>query len=96
MASRMALVGCKSTTDGPWTQAKGNEIGLRVVHLLEGEQVRLEMEVGEIHDSATFLHPGLFAWPFGPRADRYRVCKEVAAGVEGSPTTVEVMLRVNP
>lgn len=91
MATRVALVACSESTEGPWTLAKGNESGIKIVHLLEGERVSLEVKVDGIYGVATFDQPGSFPLPWS-RFDKYRIVKEVDSGVRGSPTTVEVIL----
>ena len=91
MATRVALVACSESTEGPWTLAKGNESGIKIIHLVEGEHVELHMEIGEVKDHSVFLSPGVFPLPWR-RMDRYRVCKHVKDGVSPSPTTVEIVL----
>lgn len=91
MATRVALLACVGPADGPWTLAKNNERAVKVVHMMEGEHVRFEMEIGELKDSLVFDSPGVFPLPW-PRMGRYRVCKVLGDGVRGSPTTVEVVL----
>ncbi len=91
MGTRVALLACVGTAEGPWTIAKGNEAALKVVHLMEGEHVRVEIMVGDLQDQITYDSPGVFPLPW-KRIDRYRVCKVVDDGVSGSPTTVEVVL----
>ena len=82
------MLGCKTSVDGPWSRSNGKELGLRIIHLLKGERIRIETEQSVF----MFKEPGSF--PLGHLADasRYRVCKEVDEGVEGSPTIVEVIL----
>lgn len=92
MASkRVALVACKNSAEGPWTSAKGNEVGFVVRGLGEDEQVVIEMidEDGDVFEF-TSSDDGLFilAQEFA-RSVRYRVKK---VNGQGSPTTVEIYL----
>lgn len=93
MATRMALVACIDATEGPWTLAKGNETGIKIVCLGEGERVGLRMEVEDVSDIAIFDSAGSYPFPW-QGIKRYRVVKEVDDGVKGSPTTVEIILNV--
>lgn len=91
MATRLALVACSESTEGPWTLAKGNERGIKIVHLVEGERVSLEVKIDSVYGVAFFDQPGSFPLPW-ERIDKYRVSKEVSLNVRGSPTTVEIIL----
>lgn len=91
MAFRLALVACSAALEGPWTLAKGNEVGLEVIHLMEGERVRLDMESDtEPLVQYHYDQPGSFPVFFAGR--RYRVSKEVT-GDNNSPTIVKILLR---
>jgi hypothetical protein len=83
-------------TEGPWSRAKGNEVGVNVVHLMEGERVVVEME-GRFQHAVRKLfdynEPGSFPLNFYG-CDRYRVCKRVH-GTGSAPTTVEIILNGN-
>ena len=91
MATRMALVACDTTTEGPWTLAKGNEKGIKIIHMVEGERVSLEVEVDGVSNIVTFDQPGSFPLQLDIFS-RYRVLKQVDDAVRGSPTTVEIIL----
>lgn len=39
MKTRLALVACKDSTQGPWIRPRGNETGVRVQYLGEGERI---------------------------------------------------------
>lgn len=91
MATRMALVACTNATEGPWTLSKGNESAIKIVHLVDGERVVLDMRIGDLSDTHQYDLPGTFPLPW-KRMDRYRVIKEVDDGVRPSPTTVEIVL----
>lgn len=91
MATRVALVACMNAAEGPWTLAKGNETGVKIVHLVDGERVGVEMKIGDLSDTHFFGLPGTFPLPW-KRMERYRVIKQVDDGVRPSPTTVEIVL----
>lgn len=91
MATRIALVACTNKTDGAWSSAKGNERAIKIIHLVDGEHVVLEAEIGDLRHQEEFSVPGVFPLPFR-RMERYRVGKWVDDGVKPSPTTVEIIL----
>lgn len=91
MATRVALVACIDATEGPWTLAKGNEVGIKISSLVEGERIELMMEVGELKESVTFDQSGTFPL-FWRRMEKYRVCKLVKDGTKPGSTTVEIVL----
>lgn len=87
MAYRLALAGCRGPHEGPWTLAKGNEIGLEVFGLGEGSLVVFEGET--IGDTVRIEHSCNGQYPLPKiKFKRYRVNK---IGI-GSETTVRVML----
>lgn len=89
MRTRLALVSCLSSLEGAWTLAQGNEAALRVVHLLDGERVRLEVDGQQPY---LLNQPGEFPIQIR-KGTKYRVCKEVDTSVEvPSPTFAEVLL----
>lgn len=90
--TRLALVACKTASEGQWTLAKGNESGVKVAHLGEGERVRLDIETESDRTSIYFDVTGSFVLLDVPRFVRYRVSKEVKSGAAASPTTVEIEL----
>ncbi len=92
--TRTALVACVDNTEGAWAFLKGNEKGIRVSQLADGERVLLEVKAsspgipGEKH---VFDEEGSF--PFGfQRFNRYRVGKTVRNDSIPKPTTVEILL----
>ena len=91
MAMRVALVACTDATEGPWTFARGNETAIKIVHLVSGERVVVDMKVGDLSENTTFDQPGTFPLPW-KRMEKYRVIKQVDDGVRPSPTTVEIVL----
>ena len=88
------MVGCKEMPEGPWTLAKGNEVGLKIVYLMEGELVRLELVFSESScETHEFNQPGEYPFPVnGSVLQKYQINKHVNEGVEPSPTRVEVLL----
>lgn len=93
MRSRVAMVGCKEMPEGPWTLAKGNEARLKIVHLMEGELVRLELVFLDCSESYEFRSPGEFPFPTnGSVLQKYQLSKHIDEGVDPSPTRVEVLL----
>lgn len=91
MGTRLAMVAVEGPMEGSWTLAKGNEQGIKIVHLMKGERVCLEVKIDKISGFAIFDQPGSFPIPW-TRFDKYRVNKEVDSEVIGSPTTVEIIL----
>lgn len=91
MKTRLALVACVIECEGSWSLARGNESGIRITHLMKGEQIRFDVEVGDLRDSVIFDQPGLFTLPW-KRFERYRVAKHIPPSIQPSPTTVEVVL----
>lgn len=91
MKTRLALAACSVECDGSWSVARGNETGVRITHLMQGEQIRFDVEVGDLRDSIIFDQPGLFSLPW-KHFDKYKVAKHIPPSVQPSPTTVEVVL----
>lgn len=91
MGTRLALVACKASNEGPWTSACGNETALKVTDLGKGEHVILSMEIGELKESVTYYANGVYPLPW-KRVERYKVSKHVPDGVRAFPTTVEIIL----
>lgn len=88
MATRLALVGCVGPHEGPWTVAKGNEVGLEIFSLGEGALIRFEGETTD--DLVTVDHHKSGEYPLPKlKFKRYRICK---LGEPGSATIVRVML----
>lgn len=98
MRSRVAMVGCKEMPEGPWTLAKGNEVGLKVVHLMEGEYIRLVLVFDDSSkETIEYYDPG--EYPFHSNGfskesvlKKYQLSKHVNEGIDPSPTRVEVLL----
>lgn len=92
MGSRLALLGCHDPYEGPWTRAKGNETGLEIAYLAEGEAVELELSGAHGLRSYTFSEVGCFTIP-RTKFTRYRVCKRHLRIVEKPfPTIVRILL----
>lgn len=66
MKSRLALVACKHSTQGPWIRPRGNETGIRVMHLGKNEHI---LAVAEFEDSTQksqkLDREGVFELPIG-------------------------------
>jgi hypothetical protein len=93
MKTRLALVACNCATEGVWTLVKGNERGLRINPLVEGELIWLDLDFNGSIDSVGHNSAGQFAFDFGALgAKRYRVRKTIANEVQPSETWVEVLL----
>jgi hypothetical protein len=88
---RLAMVACMDAIEGPWTFARGNEVGVEIIHLLQGERVRLDLDYEGVSDHLEFQDPGAFPVAF-KKVRRYRVCKLADEGAEQAPTTVKVKL----
>lgn len=89
---RLAMVACLDAVEGPWTFAKGNESGIEIVHLLEGERIRMDLDYEGALAHLEFETPGAFPLVVAAGFRRYRVCKLSDEGVPKSPTTVKVKL----
>lgn len=89
---RLALVACLGDAEGPWTLAKGNESGLSIYPLNEGETIWLDV-VGKDGSTANIAHrsTGMFSLSFEDFA-KYRIRKQVNGAAVRSYTTVEVLL----
>lgn len=93
MKTRLALVACNCATEGAWTLIKGNEKGLRINPLVEGELIWLDLDFNGSIDSVGHKAAGQFAFDFGASgAKRYRVRKTINNEVQPSETWVEVLL----
>jgi len=86
------MLNCKEMADGPWIPAKGNEVGVKIVHLMEGELVRLETKFEGSTEYYEFTAPGQFPFPSNS-VEKYQITKHVKEGVDPSPTRVEVLLK---
>lgn len=87
MKTRLALVACMGPHDGPWMRARGNETGVRVMFLGEGERIFADMEVAGLPKDPVLLDAeGTFPIP---AFDRIRFRKE---GVCTRHTTVELVV----
>lgn len=90
--SRLALVNCESG-DGPWYHVRGDEHGIEVTGLRDGERVWLR---GEGVVGSTGFLPIYYTQPGSYRIDlagvsRFRFTKEYDSGVQPSKTCVEVL-----
>lgn len=95
MKTRLAIVACRSANDGVWSIARGNEVGISIDALGEGEHIRFEVMVkSESMILLTCFESGVFDLPHN-NFDRYRVAKGINGG-PGVSTTVEILLNGAP
>lgn len=87
MRTRLALVACKASHQGPWLRARGNETGVRVMKLGKGERVMMVAEQGSVQTMTEFSTEGTFPLP---KFSRVRFDK--LAGEECMPTFVEIVV----
>jgi hypothetical protein len=91
MASkRLALAACNRSHKGPWTRARGNEVGVLVTDMSSEESVRVTIDRGrgDNHETVYLDSPGTFQLEF-EGVERYMVEKHGSV----SPTTVEILLK---
>lgn len=93
MAYRLALVACVGAAEGAWTYARGNERAVEIIHLLDGERVRLDVDTDGHQASQFFVQPGQFPVEMHG-CKRYRISKEVTeVSSAGAPTIARVVLQ---
>jgi hypothetical protein len=86
------MLSCRTPYEGPWSIAKGNETGLEIVNLSEGEAVELELNGKSGLHTSVYAQAGSFPLP-KVKFSKYRVCKRHLHKVENpSPTIVRVLL----
>lgn len=87
MFTRLAMVACYGPHEGPWLRARGNETGIRVTCLGEGEYVIVRHQNGtdEVQE-LTLDREGVFPLPAGFR----RISFKKLGGVK--PTSVELLV----
>lgn len=90
MRTRLGILGFYSGT-GPWLTVKGDEQGVSVSGLKEGESLLLEAYRDEQQLVPIALNKGDFL-DFPPKATKYRFVKEVQQGVPPSSTCVQVLI----
>jgi hypothetical protein len=87
MITRLAMVACFGPHEGPWLRARGNETGIRVTCLGEGEMVVARHQNGSAETHETMLTSnGIF--PLPPKFSRISFKKLGGA----KPTTVELVV----
>lgn len=87
MFTRLAMVACYGPHEWPWLRARGNETGIRVTCLGEGEYVVMRHQNGtsEVHETM-ISSEGVFPLP-----DRFsRISFKKLGGVK--PTSVELLV----
>ena len=64
MKSRLALVAFREAGEGPWIRSRGNETGIRVQYLGQGERIMAVIVAGDSSESRQVLdREGTFALP---------------------------------
>lgn len=87
MFTRLALVACFGPHEGPWLRARGNETGVRITCLGDGEHIIMRHQNGTAEVIEQMLSgEGVFPLPSGFR--RISFCK--VGGTK--PTTVELVV----
>lgn len=76
--------------EGPWTLTKGNECGVQVLGLKDGESLHLETDSGSSGTSIQFSSGVTAIFPANSK--RYRFVKKVPEGIAPSKTSVEVLI----
>lgn len=90
MASKLALLACTETREGPWTRTQGRETGFRVAGVGEGDLVFIDYELRGFTKHASY-EVGEGQHPFHHAdAVRFRVRKIVEDKATTQPTTVTV------
>ena len=90
MKTRLALVAAKGHCEGPWMRSRGNEIGIRVRSLGEGESIVVDLEYRGIPMQPMLLyHDDTFDLPKG--WDRLRILKRCLED-DGPRTHVDLMV----
>lgn len=88
MKTRLALVASYDSIEGPWLRARGNETGVRVLGLGQGERIFMDIEAnGSTKESVLLASEGTFSLPKAWNKVRFR--KE---GVGLKPTQVELLV----
>jgi hypothetical protein len=86
MKTRLALVAFEGPATGPWVRTRGNETGVQISVLGEGECVFMDWEAnGSPKEPVLFFHEGTFDLPEG--WDKVRFRKESA----GLKTNVSIV-----
>ena len=83
---RLALVNVVGAYEGPWFRPKGNEVGVEVSELVDGEELWLEMAMTQ----ALRLQSGFT--PFTFEEQSYRFVKKIDPSCAPVPTLVRIHL----
>lgn len=98
MRTRAAMVACVDEMEGPWARLSGDEAGLMVTELQNGERVSLELKntnPGVPREKYFYSQEGPFPVEFNAaRFTHYRIGKVNRPGVVPKPATVEILLNV--
>lgn len=70
---RLALVACEGPATGPWVRARGNETGVMISQLGEGERIAMDQEAnGSPKEPVLFDSEGTFPLQAGWDKVRFR------------------------
>lgn len=73
--ARLALVACEGPATGPWVRTRGNETGVQITQLGEGERIVMDQEAnGSPKEPVLFEAEGTF--PLSAGWDKLRFRKE--------------------
>lgn len=92
MKSRLALVACEASAEGPWLRSRGNETGVRVSNLEEGGRIIMKQEF-----CAVLQQPEIFDsnGTFSLQGGWQRISFEKVSGQTILPTQVELLANGN-
>lgn len=90
MKTRLAIVAATGDVEGPWLRARGNETGVRIQSLGDGERIIMFVCVkGDIRRASAFECDGTFDLP--TEWDKIRFDKLALEGL-CCPTQVELLV----
>ena len=87
MKTRLVLVTCYKDFQGPWVRARGDETGIRVLNLADGERIVVDRELNGSLEPTLISSNGTF--PLAKGWERLKVRKE---GLMNSPTRVDLIV----
>jgi hypothetical protein len=88
MRTRLAMVACYGPHVGPWLRARGNEVGVRVKCLGEGEIVTVQAQLHPELEPVETVIRAEGDFPIPEKFTRIRFKKEGGA----KPTSVELVV----
>lgn len=86
MRTRLAMMQCTGPHTTPWMIPQGDESRVRIMHIVQGEEVVVEED--GVEPKVSHTAPG--EYHFQP-ASRFRFVKNRQPDVSGSPTMIEVL-----